>query len=273
MGTAIYQAMRSEKVRKLSEIADPAEARVILGGFVMFDLPGEFVRDEHAPAARPDRGHDVGAERVADHHPALCPVAVTGEDRGVGLGRLLRHDLDPVEEFAQPGLGHLALLIEQVALRHDEEPVVGRQRLHRLPRVGEEFDGVAQHLLPGFDQFADDAAGHLLLRHLERGFDHRQDEALDAEAIVAEVPPFRREEAGVERVGVGVVGEQRGEAVLRQAEEALVVPERVVGVEGDGGGSHDRGGEPAQERVGRRMGAGQRLVGARGGRDPDRRLA
>jgi hypothetical protein len=73
----------------------------------------------------------------------------------------VRDDLHPVEEIAEAGLGELALLIEEVALRHEEEAEVRGQRLDRLPRVGEELDGVAEHLLPGLDQLADDAGGDL----------------------------------------------------------------------------------------------------------------
>ena len=41
----------------------------------------------------------------------------------VGLGSLVAHYFDSVEEFAQAGLGELALLIEQIALGDEDKPM------------------------------------------------------------------------------------------------------------------------------------------------------
>ena len=76
-------------------------------------------------------------------------------------------------------------------------------------------------------------AGTRPLGDLDRRLDHRQREALDAEAVDAEVALLGVEQAARDVARLGVLGEQRREALLRQPVEALVVPERVVGIETD----------------------------------------
>src|SRR5690606_31674725 len=71
------------------------------------------------------------------------------------------------------------------------------------------------------------------------------------------VAPLRREQALLQMVARRDIGEKGGKAILRQAEEALVLPERVVGVEGDGvecGHGH----LPGRRSLARRAGAGKR---------------
>ena len=94
---------------------------------------------------------------------------------------------------------------------------------------------MGQHVLPGGDQFGDDAGGHLRPGHLDGRFDHRQHEALDAEPVVPEIAPLGGQQAVVQVVGLGVVRQKAGESLLREAEEPLVLPKRVVGVEAEGG--------------------------------------
>ena len=79
------------------------------------------------------------------------------------------------------------------------------------------------------------SAGTRPSRHLDRRLDHRQREALDAEAVALKVAPLRLKQARAGVLRVGIVAEQRLEALLGEAEELLVLPERIVGVEADGG--------------------------------------
>ena len=48
-------------------------------------------------------------------------------------------------------------------------------------------------------------------------------------------PPLGREHMLAEVMRVGVVAQQLGKLLLRELEESLVLPERIVGVEADGG--------------------------------------
>ena len=201
----------------------------------MLDFPCQVVRHVNAPAARLDRRFHVGAQGIADHHRLGRAVAVAGEDIFVDRAGLGADDLDSVEEVAEPGLRQFALLVEQVALGDEQHAVAFGDLLDRLASMGEEFDRVLQHLLPGRDQFRDDAGGYLLVGHLDGGFDHRQGEALDPESVMAEVAPFRSQQPVVQVVAVGIVFQQSRESLLRQAEEAFVLPERIVRIEADCG--------------------------------------
>ena len=79
-------------------------------------------------------------------------------------------------------------------------------------------------------------AGAWPLGHLDRRFDHRQRKALDAEAVDAEVALLGLQQPlPTDARRVGMVGEQRGEALFGQPEELLVLPQRVVGIEADRG--------------------------------------
>ncbi len=63
-------------------------------------------------------------------------------------------------------------------------------RFDRCPRMGEEFDRVVQHVLTRSDEFADHTGRDPFIGHFDRGFDHRQDKAFDAETIMPQIAPF-----------------------------------------------------------------------------------
>jgi hypothetical protein len=74
-----------------------------------------------------------------------------------------------------------------------------------------------------------------------------------AEAVESDIAPFGGDQRLFDlfRVGEGV--EQFGEALLAVLKEPLIVPERVVGVEGDGG---QRAHDESPSRIRRRHPAG-----------------
>jgi hypothetical protein len=156
-------------------------------GLVILEDPGQGVRNVHAPASGQDGRHDIGFERVADHHAAGGAIAEPGEDPLIGGGGLVADDLDRGEEVAKAGLGKLALLIEEIALGDEDEAVASRQALEGVPRMGECLDGMGEHLMAGGEDFTDDPRRYPPLRQLDCGFDHRQGEALDAESVYPEV--------------------------------------------------------------------------------------
>ena len=135
----------------------------------------------------------------------------------------------------------LALLVEQIALGDEDERVASPERFERLAGKGQGLDRMGQHVATGFENAADHGAGHLALGYLDGGFDHRQHEALDAVAVAGNVAALGRQQAFEQVPGIGIIGQQLGEARFGQLEEALVVPERVVGIKADGGkfGGHD----------------------------------
>jgi hypothetical protein len=188
-----------------------------------------------APAPRGDGRDHVGFERIAHHHRGLGAGAVAGEDAGIDGGGLVGNDLDRVEKIAKARLRELAFLIEKVALGDQQHAVAPGGGLDRGAGMGQQFDRMGQHVAPRCHQFGDDRGGHAGIRHLDRGFDHGKDEPLHAKAVMAKVAPFGGQKAFMQVVGIGVIGQQVGEAGLRQAEERLVLPERVIGIKADRG--------------------------------------
>src|SRR5690606_1487496 len=80
-----------------------------------------------------------------------------------------------------------------------------------------------------------DLAGYPALRDLHGGFDHREGEAFDAEAVVIQIPALDCQKTLRQGPCFGMIRQQLREALLRQAKELLILPERVVRVESDGG--------------------------------------
>ena len=85
---------RTAFVREPRKLQHPAVARVDL---VLLERPGVPVRDEDGAQPRRPRGHDVRARRVADHPGHLGREVLFGDERAVGVGRLLRDDVRAAE--------------------------------------------------------------------------------------------------------------------------------------------------------------------------------
>ena len=137
-------------------MVDLAETRRLARFLDMFERPCEFVRHEDAVAAGGKRRHDVRFQRVADHHRPFRPIPDLGEDAAVGGGVLVRNDLDRIEKVAEPGLGKLALLIEEIALGNQHQQVFARQGLQRLAHVGQGFDGMGEKIAADIENLRDD---------------------------------------------------------------------------------------------------------------------
>ena len=106
---------------------------------------------------------------------------------------------------------------------------------NRLFGMGQQLDRVAQHVLPGCQKFGDYRGGHAFLGHLDGGFDHRQDKTFDAIAVLPDVALLGFQQAGHQVIGLGIVAQQVCEPLLRQAIKPLVMPKRVIGIEGNAG--------------------------------------
>ena len=74
-----------------------------------------------------------------------------------------------------------------------------------------------------------------LLSRILIAFDQRKGETLAAIAIMANVAPLGFQYALMQVFGIGMGGKQLFETRLCQVEMALIVPERIVGIEADGG--------------------------------------
>jgi len=159
--------------------------------------------------------------------------AVAIEDAAVDVRLLAADDLDPLEAVAQAGALDLGLLVEQVTLRDDHERVGYGEGVEGFLDAVEQADRRGEHGAAEVEDAPDLVAGDASFGQLHGGLDHGQHECLDAVAVVLEVAHLGLIEAFLDPLLVVVAGEQSTELPFGRAEEALVVPERVVRVEGD----------------------------------------
>ena len=157
------------------------------------------------------------------------------EDAFVGRCVLLADDLDGIEQFAEARLGELALLVEEIALGDEDQAVGAGERFEGLAHMRQRLHRMGEQVAPGAENFADRLAVDPSAGHLEGGLDHRQGEALDAVAVETEVAALGGEQPRRNVAGLAVLAEDRRETLLRHPVEALVLPERIVGIEADGG--------------------------------------
>jgi hypothetical protein len=165
---------------------------------------------------------------------------MTGEDPGIAGGGLVGHDFDGVEQITKAGLGDLAFLVEQIAFGNDDDAVVRGEHFDSSAGVGEQINGVFQHIAPGGDDLGDDGGGDFRIGHFDGGFDHGQDKALHAVAIVPKVAALGGEQAVVQGGRIGVIGEQFGDRLwvswknvslcqsVSSASKPIVVMGRVI---------------------------------------------
>src|SRR5690606_28273106 len=93
------------------------------------------------------------------------------------------------------------------------------------------LDRVPQHLTASGENIADHGRRNPSSGYIQRRLDHREREALDAEAIELEVATLRLKQALRQLTWLRMISEQGREPLLRHPIELLVLPEGVVGVE------------------------------------------
>ena len=182
-------------------------------------------------AAQLQHRRDVRPHRVADHAEGVRRGAHAPKHPRVGGGVLLGHDLDALEALGHARRGHLRLLVEEVALGDQDEPVALRQHVERLGHPVEQLDRVGQQLLAQGDDHLHVRAVDAVLGDREGGLDHRQREALDPVAEQGQVAPLGLEQCGGDAVGVHPRRQQLAVALLGQVVVPLAVPEGVVPVD------------------------------------------
>ena len=175
---------------------------------------------------------------------------MAGEDALIGRGVLVADDLDGIEQVAKAGSGQLALLVEQVALGDQDQPIGAGKLLQRLAHMRQRLDRMHQHVTTCGQDLADRRRRDAAAGQLDRGLDHGKREALDAETVKLEVAPLRFVQPPRNLLPVAMLRQQVDEALFGQPIELLVLPKRVVGVEADGGEGGSRRGH-SNSRIGR----------------------
>jgi hypothetical protein len=105
-----------------------------------------------------EHGQDVAAHGVAHHHEPGGFDADVAQDARVRLGVLLQEDLVVLEVVREPRRRDLARLVHQIALREEQQPVVAAELFEHFRHVGQQLDGLGEHLATELDQIADDPA-------------------------------------------------------------------------------------------------------------------
>ena len=201
--------------------------------------PGDVIGDVDGEGPGLDGRDDVRLDRIAGHDRLVGARAVAGKDAVIGAPILLRDDLHGREQIAEAGRRQLALLVQQVALGDQHKAILFGQAVQSLVDARQGLDRMGDHLAAGGEDFAQDARRRLTLAQLHRRLDHGQGEALDAVAVEPQVPALHLGQARLDE-RVVVVAQQIEEPRLGQAEDGLVVPEGVVGIEPDCGDGHGR---------------------------------
>ena len=96
------------------------------------------------------------------------------------------------------------------------------------------WSGRLQHRLAHHHDLMDLIGMDLPARDLDRRLDHGEDEAFDAIAEEGEIALLRHMQASHDLAMRGIALENGDEPRLGLDEQAFRVPERVVGIEGDG---------------------------------------
>ena len=126
---------------------------------------------------------------------AAGSAPMRAEHAGVGRRVLLGDDLDALEELGHPGGGHLGLLVEQVALGDQHQPVVAAPSTSSVSATpSSSSTGCASSSLPRERISLDAGAVDAVLREREGGLDHREREALHAVAEQGQVAPLGLEQ-------------------------------------------------------------------------------
>lgn len=107
--------------------------------------------------------------------------------------------------------------------------------LNGILGMGQQLDGMMQHLLARRDQIGDNGGWYLLIRHFNRRLDHRQNEALNPKAIVPKIAPLSRQQTRRQMIRLSEISEQFRESLLGHSEQMFVVPKRIVGIKPESG--------------------------------------
>ncbi len=107
---------------------------------LVFEDPGEVVRDENCVEARREGWVDVGTGAVADHPGTAGLAAVVRGEREIGVVVFFGENLDGTEVRGETGAFELAGLLFGIALGHHDEAVPGSELGKSRSYVGQQLD-------------------------------------------------------------------------------------------------------------------------------------
>ena len=188
----------------------------------------------HAGTAEREHGQNVGFQRVADHQEAPRVDGVAAKNHAVGTFVFFGEDFDVLEMVREAGAGEFALLVAEIALGDDKQPMRAGQRGEGFDDAVEQIDGMGEHLLAERDDLIDFLRADLAGGELDGGLDRGEGEALHAVAVEFEVAHLGGEEGAIDGGRVVVAREEVAVAYVDLFKNIFVVPKGVVGVETEG---------------------------------------
>lgn len=202
-----------------------------------FVFPSEVIGYVDGGAAEVEDGEYVGLEGVANHEEGGGIDREATEEAVVGFDVFFRNDFGVFETVGEFGFRNFAFLVSEVTFGDEDEAVGLGEGFDGFGDAVEEFDGMAEHFLAEMDDAFEFFCRNRALREFDGCFDAGEHEALNAVAVVLEVSHLSGEERFFDGLGVVELGEELAVLSMVFFEEIFVVPEGVVGVEGDDGGS------------------------------------
>jgi len=209
--------------------------------FRQFVRPGDRIGNIDGVGTGLQGWQDVGLHRISGHDRAFGPWPIAAEDFAVGVGGLLADDLHAAEKIAKARGRQLLLLMQQVALGDQHQPVfVGKLRKRRL-HTRQGLDRMDQHLAPGGEDFSNNTGRYSPVRQLHGAVDHTKCKALRTVAVEPQIAAFHVSQPGHDLDLITKLSQQFDEPSLGQSEDGLIVPKRVIGIDADRGDcSHER---------------------------------
>ena len=135
----------------------------------------------------------------------------------------------------QPGFREFAFLVPQVALGDQEQGIGPGEPRNNLRRAVQQLHGMREHGLGAGDDFTDFRRANVTVGQLDRGLDAREGMRFDAVAIELKVAHLGGKKPAVDRRRVVPAAQQRAISFMGGLEDRLVVPQRVVRIEANGG--------------------------------------
>ena len=200
----------------------------------VLQLPGDVEGYVDGWAADGQRGGYVALQRVAHHEQLGGLDAQAGAELAeLGLA-LVAGYLSVVEVVLEPAALQLVLLVEQLALGEDDEPVGGvlPEPLKGMLHAGQRGAGKLHERIAVLQQLAEGLSGHGALTHAHGRLEDGEGEGLHAVTQQPHVLALGGEELEGRRLAVCPGNKLVVEPLHDALEMALAVPERVVGVEG-----------------------------------------
>ena len=198
------------------------------------ERPGMTLRNHDRMAPRSKHRSNVRRHRIANHQASLRLTTPTIEESLVGGRVLFGHDRDMVESVGEARRCQLGLLVEQVAFSDHGEPHIDLgEPIEGVSHTGEQLDRVIHELTRPGQNLVDLSSGDSRVRDLYCRLDQRQPKTLDPITKHGEIAPLGLQQLCRQLRAWCVVAEQLFDLAAQLGEETLVVPQGVVGVEGD----------------------------------------